>query len=142
MTALVHIAEIEREYDCSHCAQVPEMLAQRGCCVGPAEGPLAVPVWARDRDGELRKTSDLFSDPSMRDEPLTFATCPRGLVRHDINPDGFATAVLVAHASHAEVRRSWPDVPAKLWDLVSTMERARDLRDNSIQRAALDLAKR
>lgn len=128
MTALVYSAEIEREYECTACAENPDVYASRGRCTGAPEGPMPLPVWVRDKDGHERKHNSFF-------EVEDFGVCPRALTRHDLNGDGMTTAVVVLHASQANVRSRWPDVPAKLMQLVGTLERAKDLRDLAIIRA-------
>jgi hypothetical protein len=135
VTALVYSAEIRAEYDCSVCAANPEAWAALGKCTGAVPEPLVVPVWARDKDGTLTKCTEFFED-------VEFRSCPRAFIREDLNPDGMRTAVIALHASQAEIRRQWPDVPAKLWQLVGLLEAASDVRRETIFRAGAALRSR
>lgn len=135
MTAVVHAAEIEATFRCEECAEDQALYEQRGRCVGQMPSPLPLPVWVRDSEGHAVLSTRYFDD-------LLFETCPRGLLRSDLNGDALAAVGVALRAEKGEIRRRWPDVPGRLWQLAHAAESARAQRDLAIQRASAEMRKR
>lgn len=114
-------------WDCETCGQSSEEWKRRGRCTGKfADGEECLPVVVKKKGHDV-------STP--KEYPATFDQCPRGLLRRDVYPAETSAAVLVSQAAHAEVKHRWPDVPARLWELVVLWEQAQQARVSAYQDA-------
>jgi hypothetical protein len=101
-------------WDCETCGLMPDEWERRGRCVRLfSDAPEQLPVVVK------RKGHDVSTRKAY---PAKFDQCPRSLLRRDLYPAEVSTAVLVSQAAHAEVKRRWPDVPARLWELAVLWE--------------------
>lgn len=117
-------------WDCETCGRDPEEWTRRGRCTGPlADGGLAELPIVIKRKGREQSTSAAY--------PIMFDTCPRGLLRRDIYPAENSATVIVSQAAYAEATKRWPDLPARLWELVVLWNTTRDARLSAYQNAQM-----
>lgn len=107
MTAAVYAREIREQFDCGQCEHAPAEWERLGQCVQ------AIP------DGVVKLRIEGKHVPPGAEYPAEFATCPMGLLRHDLRPDAVSVAHLVSHAAAAEVDKRWPNIPARLASLLA-----------------------
>lgn len=114
-------------WDCETCGHNPAEWTRRGRCTGPiANGVEQLLVTIRRKGGE---------QTIPHAYPVEFDQCPAGLLRADLHPTEVTVAGLVTQAVRAEVKRRWPDVPAKLWELAVYCEDMQTLRKNALEHA-------
>ena len=131
MSALAYAGEIEAQYDCADCARSQSEWDRRGRCLAPIPGgEEQLRIEVADSKGGWRTTSKAY--------PVAFSTCPRGLTRSDLNPDGCAVAAIVSQASHADVKHRWPDIPARLWSLTVHYDGELAEKRGAYQEAAME----
>lgn len=125
--ASVYSREIRETYQCEECAQAPARWESLGRCRKRDDGVEAysVPVILTDR-------------VSSHEYEAHFDTCPMALIRDDLAGDALVTAAVVSQAHYAGAKSRWPDVPAKLWALMSLLDGQTASRDAQYQRAAME----
>lgn len=117
-------------WDCATCGQHPDEWQRRGKCTGPIEGGVEqLPIVVRVKGHDT---------VSAKAYPVEFDQCPRALLRPDVYPAEVSTAALVSQAVHAEMKRHWPEVPARLWELMLLMEGARGARESAYSAAQFE----
>ena len=110
-------------WDCETCGHSSSEWTRRGRCTGPIVGGVEqLPIMIRKEKIEVTST---------RAYPAEFDQCPRALIRADIYPAEVSTAALVSQAVHAEMKRHWPEVPARLWELMLLLEGERERRESA-----------
>lgn len=111
MTALVYEEEIRAQFDCSRCQATPSVWESLGRCTGPIPG---------EQNARLRVDLTDFKtgQPVSTSEPYPaeFGTCPRALLREDLNPDAMAVARFVSRAVACEADLQM-DAPNRLFEL-------------------------
>jgi hypothetical protein len=123
-------------WDCEACSQYPKEWDRRGRCVGPiADGPEGLLVTIRRRP---KGASEYASQETGKAYPdLEFDQCPRALLRPEVFPAEVAAAHIVSQAVHAEVHKRWPELPGRLWQLVSQWNVLRLRREGAEREAYL-----
>lgn len=127
MSALVYADEIRAGLQCADCQKNPGLWERRGRCVGPPTHPLEDPFAVRFNveagDGRVLRTVAYSIDFAEMDENfIAHGSCPRALLREDLNPDGLTAALLVQDADFAGARERYPHMTAKLWELLVHLE--------------------
>lgn len=123
MIAAVYRDEIVARYDCEDCRRSAMEWTRLGRCTGPLpdDQQATLPIMLRDKHG--------LEAASGKEFPARFDTCPRGLLRHDLDRDGeLLAARVVSQAVVAEIHERWPDVPARLYRLAQLWRQTADER--------------
>lgn len=117
-------------HDCQDCARNAAIWQSKGRCVAPLPyGAESIPISWRDSKGVEHTAPEAY--------PVEFDVCPRGLLRVDLHPDETGVAEIVDQAAYADTKRRWPEVPARLWELLVVRENAVTRKQSAYQEATL-----